>query len=153
MAVNGFQKTVSLGCDLALLQSGEPAQTQLQDSFGLAFVQTYLGAQLSSRLIHIGRASDYRHHLFNAIQSQQKAFQNLASCQITAAAEMGAAYDHTQAVIQKVPADVPIRSCSGNAAHQHHIVDGQAGFQRGGAVELLQHRMAACSGLQVYLNA
>ena len=137
MVVYGFQKSVSFGCDFALLQSGETAQTQLQDSFGLAFVQTYLGAELSSGFIHIGRASDYRHYLFNAIQSQQKAFQNFASCQITAAAEMGAADDHPQAVIQKVPADVPIGSRGGDAAHQHHIVDGQAGFQRGGAVELI----------------
>ena len=153
MAVYGFQKSVSLGCDLALLQSGQAAQTQLQDSFGLAFVQTYLSAEFSSRLVHIGRASDYRHHFFNAIQSQQKAFQNFASGQITAAAEMGAADDHPQAVIQKVPADVPIRSCGGNAAHQHHIVDGQAGFQRGGAVELIQNLLAAGSGFEVDLDA
>ena len=124
--------------DLLTLEGGQAAQLEGQDGVGLDGVHVEEFDQAGAGLVDRGGATDEGDDLVEGVEGLQVAFEDVQAFESLAQAELRAAHDDVDLVVDPVADEAVDRQGAGHAVDEREHVGGEVLLQAGALVEVVK---------------
>ena len=142
-------EVVVLGLELGLLESGELAETHLDDGGGLSLGESEGRHEFGLGLVDIGGTAYDGDDLVDDVDGPEQAFEDMGALLCLLEVEPGAAHHDLVTEVYEIGDDLLERKGTGTALDQRHVVDGEAGLEGGVLEERVHHDVGIGILLQV----
>ena len=132
---------VIFGLELLALESGELAETHLDDGLSLGLGEAELGDEPLAGLVHALGGADVGDYLVDDIDSLEQTFQDVGTLLGLVEIELRAAHHYLVTEIDEVRDDFLEGKGAGTALDQGDVVDGETRLQRSVLEEGVEHHV------------
>ncbi len=136
-----------LGDEFVVGESGEAAESQLEDPLGLLIAERELLHQTFACLVGVRRGADDRHHEIDVVDRDEQALDDVEPFGGLAEPELRPLDDDVEAVVDVVLAELEEADRGRGAVDQYDVVDAEGLLEGRQLVELLEQEFGLDPGL------